>query len=47
MLTHKASGIGTGRFVPFKNIQFDANMKIVADFNTSIDKNALPLKQSR
>jgi hypothetical protein len=47
MLVFKASAIGVGLFVPFKNIKFISNMKIVSSFDTRLDRSPSLLMQSR
>jgi hypothetical protein len=47
MYTFKASGIGTGLYVPFKNIEFDMNMKLLSGFDTSINGTLSMSTQSR
>ncbi|CAF1042602.1 unnamed protein product, partial [Didymodactylos carnosus] len=36
MKIHKASGIGKGKYVPYKNIDFESHMKIIIPFVDSI-----------
>ena len=47
MTTYKASGIGTGRFVPYKNVEFVSNMKLVAPFQLSMNRDKPLVNPSR
>ena len=38
MNTFKASGIGTGLTVPYKQLDFETNMRIVSPFECSINE---------
>lgn len=38
MNTFKASNIGTGLSVPYKQLKFEANMRVVSPFGNSIDE---------
>jgi hypothetical protein len=38
MNVFKASGIGAGLIVPYKQLEFETNMRVVSSFGTSINE---------